>query len=556
MKRPVAAVSVLVVALLLQLTLVNGLALPGGGTPDLVLLSVVVIGLVSGPKPGLVSGFWVGLALDLAPPASEPVGQYAFVLCLVGYFAGRLRPTLFQSAGLALTAGAVVAAAGELFGAVVTVVLDAPQASFAMVAHVLPSTALYDIALSPFAVFFAVRAAVALGMDLSPFADTPVHEAGGSAAPTELVGMAGLRRSGQAGFGHGGLGLATGSWLIGDAAGEAGAVGAVGWLSGPATSRRARREQARLTAMLTGATTRKGAFWVGARPAGLNPTRPVGPARPAWRSGLDRLRPQAGVAGSATRDGWPAPTLPSRPVHLGLADEQRKRRGGTGAAGSGRGRFAADGHGPDRHGVDGPGVPKISFGGGGLPGSGRAERPGVPKISFGGGRLPGAGRAERPGVPKIGFGTGSLPGSGGTEPRRTPKISFRGGRLPGAGRAERRRTPKISFRSGKLPRAARTSPGRPAAPKFRSGSAKPASGSWLAASASAGSGGLRGGRRAGRRKRPRFRRGASYPAAPRQHKTARMRSARKPVRWLPWLRRAGGRSAVWRIGSKRNGGYR
>ncbi len=45
MKRKVAAVSALAALLLVQLTVVNGVALPGGGTPDLVLLCVVALGL-------------------------------------------------------------------------------------------------------------------------------------------------------------------------------------------------------------------------------------------------------------------------------------------------------------------------------------------------------------------------------------------------------------------------------------------------------------------------------------------------------------------------------
>ena len=76
-------------ALLVQLTIVNGLRLPGGGVPDLVLLCVVALGMSGGPGWGVVAGFCAGLALDLAPPAAQLAREYALVLCLAGYAAGR-----------------------------------------------------------------------------------------------------------------------------------------------------------------------------------------------------------------------------------------------------------------------------------------------------------------------------------------------------------------------------------------------------------------------------------------------------------------------------------
>ena len=76
-------------ALMLQLSVLDVLPLPGGIAPDLVLLVVVAIALTSGPLFGLVTGFAAGLALDLAPPASHAIGAYALVFCLIGYVCGR-----------------------------------------------------------------------------------------------------------------------------------------------------------------------------------------------------------------------------------------------------------------------------------------------------------------------------------------------------------------------------------------------------------------------------------------------------------------------------------
>ncbi len=543
MKQLCVTVVALVAALLLQLTIVNGLPLPGGGAPDLVLLCVIAIGLIGGPQPGLVAGFCAGLALDLAPPADQLIGQYALVFCLIGYGSGRLRFTLRQSAFMALVVAAVAAVAGEIFAACLVLVLDTPQATLSTVAQVLPSALLYDVVLTPVVMFAAVRIAVALGVSFSSQEDSPALEAGGSARPMGLAGLARLRARHAPG-GADGLGV---GWLTGDSAAEVAPVGAVGWLNGPATSRRARREQARLTAALTGAAPRKGAIWVGNRPAGLRPASTPNSVPP---SGLPRLRPEAGVAGSALRAG---------------------QAGGAAFVG-------ADWHGYDTHGVNGPSLPSISFSGGksaagskggrsggrpgggsggwAFPGFGRRRAKGAQRIAFKTGQLAGVPEGGRSGggtgTPKIAFGTGGLPGAGRAGGRGTPKIAFGTGGLPGAGRAGSRGTPKIAFGSG-LPTGPRTRPGRPARPKFRLGPGT-ATGQWLAGSRLRSSGfsyvssprPLR---------RPRFGSGTfrNRPRRSRPLKSARLRR-RGITRWLPFLRRPGGRSSVWII--RKAGGQR
>jgi rod shape-determining protein MreD len=469
----------------------------------------VALGLCAGPAPGLIAGFCAGLALDLAPPASQLVGQYALVLCLVGYGAGRLRFTMRYSAVLAVIAATAMAVIGESLSAVLTLALDTPEVTWSIVAQALPASVLYDLALSPFVLLCSVRIAVALGVSFDPLDDTPALETGGSAAPVTIAGSVGapgrprLRQAGQRlAIGGDSRAAASGRWLVGDVAEAAPAVGAIGWLGGPARSRRARREQARLTAMLTGATVRKGAFWVGRRPPGLTPV--ARPASPGQRR-LVRLRPGSGVAGSTATAARPAPALPpARPVRLGLAEEQRRRSRTAGRTV----RWHGLGTGDDRHGLTGPGVQSIAFGSGALPGAGRA-----------------GGQGQR--VPKIAFGSGSLPGAGRAAGRRVPKIAFGSPSALAAARG--------AARHGFPVRATRL---RFGAPRF-------AGGPWLAGSP------------AGRKiRQPRFGHSGFSHHTPRSRrpKTARMSAGRSFGR-LPWLRRRGDRSTVWRIGSMRMGGY-
>jgi rod shape-determining protein MreD len=82
-RRAILSPVLLAAALVLQLTVVNRLPLPGTG-PDLVLLTVVALSLCGGPAAGAVTGFGAGLALDIAPPGSYLLGEYALVFCVVG----------------------------------------------------------------------------------------------------------------------------------------------------------------------------------------------------------------------------------------------------------------------------------------------------------------------------------------------------------------------------------------------------------------------------------------------------------------------------------------
>ena len=76
------------VAVVIQLTIVDRIAFPGGTGPDLVLLAVAALAVAGGPLAGTLIGFWGGLALDVAPPGSHFVGQNALVFCLIGYLCG------------------------------------------------------------------------------------------------------------------------------------------------------------------------------------------------------------------------------------------------------------------------------------------------------------------------------------------------------------------------------------------------------------------------------------------------------------------------------------
>jgi rod shape-determining protein MreD len=157
MRRFLISVAVVAVALLAQVTFVNRLVLPGGGGPDLVLLAVIALALTGGPVQGMLTGFLAGLALDVAPPASHTIGQYALVFCLVGYGFGRLAGLGEASPVLYVGIPAAGAAVGVALHAVLGLMLSDPEVTWAAVRHVLPPSLIYDVILSPFVLYAVVR---------------------------------------------------------------------------------------------------------------------------------------------------------------------------------------------------------------------------------------------------------------------------------------------------------------------------------------------------------------------------------------------------------------
>ncbi len=157
MRRFLISGAVIAVALLAQLTFINRLTLPGGAGPDLVLLAVVALSLTGGPLAGVLTGFVAGLALDIAPPASHTIGQYALVFCLVGYGCGRLAGLGDASPSLYVAISAAAVAVGAALHAVLGVMLSDPEVTWAAVRRVLPPTLIYDVILSPFVLYAVVR---------------------------------------------------------------------------------------------------------------------------------------------------------------------------------------------------------------------------------------------------------------------------------------------------------------------------------------------------------------------------------------------------------------
>ena len=189
MRRAALAAALLLLAILIQVTVLAVVPLPGAAGPDLVLVVVVALALTGGPLEGMLAGFCSGLALDVAPPATHLVGQYALVFCLVGYGCGRLSGHLSESAWAPIGVVAIGSAAGELLFALTGMIFGDLDITWSAVGHVLPAAVLYDVLLSPFVLYAVIRARAlaAPALDAQGLASFP----GGSASQRGVPGLAG-----------------------------------------------------------------------------------------------------------------------------------------------------------------------------------------------------------------------------------------------------------------------------------------------------------------------------------------------------------------------------
>ncbi len=291
MRKTALPVVVLGLALVLQLTVLNGLRLPGAGVPDLVLVLVAALAMADGPVRGMVTGFAAGLCVDLAPPGSPVLGEYALVFCLVGWAAGKLSGLAARSALLAAFMLAVVVALGEALAAGLGLALDPAQVSWSEVRQILPFSVGYDLLILPFALWLVVLARGWLA------AASSRREPGGVLA-------------------------------------AAGAGSARGGAKGRAGKRQHPRQP-----RLAEAAARPHDGWVGSRPDGLA-GRTAARRRPAVPR---RLHPANGVAGSAVTGSVRRTGLPAPEVHLRFAGPRRRDGAVGNAVGSGLG------HVPGRH---------------------------------------------------------------------------------------------------------------------------------------------------------------------------------------------------------------
>lgn len=159
-----AAVAVFVAAML-QTVIVSSLVV-GGGTPDVLLVVVVALGLVRGAVPGAVFGFMGGVMVDLV--TLDTMGITSLVLTLAGFWAGRYGETTGRDRRFApvIAVGAITVLAG-LFGFVLHYMLGEEVVARHVLVTALAPAFVLNLALA-LPVHALVRWAVGEGARLEP----------------------------------------------------------------------------------------------------------------------------------------------------------------------------------------------------------------------------------------------------------------------------------------------------------------------------------------------------------------------------------------------------
>ncbi|WP_030381726.1 MULTISPECIES: rod shape-determining protein MreD [unclassified Streptomyces] len=198
LNRTLLSVALVVVALVIQVSVLARLHLPGA-VPDLVLLTVLALALVYGHVGGALVGFGAGLLSDLAPPADHAAGRYALVLCVVGYLAGLARPDngRLKSATGPMAVVVVAAVGSTLLYAGVGALVGDTAARHVGLPSLLLSAAVYDLLLAPFVVPGLM--ALARRADNDPLAETGSNTKAADVSSGWLSSGTGLRIGSQRG---------------------------------------------------------------------------------------------------------------------------------------------------------------------------------------------------------------------------------------------------------------------------------------------------------------------------------------------------------------------
>lgn len=138
-------------AVLVQVTLLSRLGIPGA-TPDLVVVTVVAIGLAMGSIAGGVAGLGAAIVLALAAPVPGLLGVHALVYVVIGYLAGMVIDPRDRSIWLIMGLVGLSTAGAVLATATLSAMLGSERVTWDTVPALTLSSALYGVLLAPIVV--------------------------------------------------------------------------------------------------------------------------------------------------------------------------------------------------------------------------------------------------------------------------------------------------------------------------------------------------------------------------------------------------------------------
>lgn len=139
---------VLLIASIIQVTLLSRLGLPGA-TPDLLVVFVVAIALAMGPVQGAFAGFVAGAIIDLSPPSDTVVGVNSIVYLGIGFLAGYVVDTRDRTVPGMIAIAALGCGAAALGTAALDAMLGSPRVVWESVPPITLTSTLYGALLAP-----------------------------------------------------------------------------------------------------------------------------------------------------------------------------------------------------------------------------------------------------------------------------------------------------------------------------------------------------------------------------------------------------------------------
>jgi len=138
----------LLIASLIQVTLLSRLGLPGA-TPDLLVVTVVAVALAMGPIQGAFAGFLAGAIIDVSPPSDTVVGVNSIVYLAIGFIAGYIVDTRDRTVLGMIVIAALACGAASLGTAVLDAMLGSPRVIWESVPVITLTSTLYGALLAP-----------------------------------------------------------------------------------------------------------------------------------------------------------------------------------------------------------------------------------------------------------------------------------------------------------------------------------------------------------------------------------------------------------------------
>jgi len=133
------------VAVIVQATIVSSVA-PGGGTADLVLVTLAAVALLRGAAFGAIAGFYAGFLLDTANLGT--LGVSSLLLTLAGYWIGRYGETTGRDRAHAPLVSIAVVTVLYAFGALALHAMLGESVSVQAGLRALPAQILLNLALT------------------------------------------------------------------------------------------------------------------------------------------------------------------------------------------------------------------------------------------------------------------------------------------------------------------------------------------------------------------------------------------------------------------------